>query len=100
LITDSKQKTFDNELLEVMLKYKNRNAYTPDSLLLPKHISNMNINVHERIKSIMVNMERSRWISPSLTKTEKSIIVNIPSFTLTHFKEGKPVLVSKVVVGK
>jgi murein L,D-transpeptidase YcbB/YkuD len=35
-----------------------------------------------------------------LTKTDKSIIVNIPSFTLTYFKEGKPVLVSKVVVGK
>jgi murein L,D-transpeptidase YcbB/YkuD len=27
-------------------------------------------------------------------------VVNIPSFTLTYFKEGKPVLVSKVVVGK
>jgi murein L,D-transpeptidase YcbB/YkuD len=27
-------------------------------------------------------------------------VVNIPSFTLTYFKEGKPVIVSKVVVGK
>jgi murein L,D-transpeptidase YcbB/YkuD len=31
---------------------------------------------------------------------EQSIVVNIPSFTLTYFKEGKPVLVSRVVVGK
>jgi murein L,D-transpeptidase YcbB/YkuD len=33
-------------------------------------------------------------------KTEQSIVVNIPSFTLTYFKEGKPVLSLKVVVGK
>ncbi|CAM2828574.1 L,D-transpeptidase family protein [Flavobacterium frigoris] len=97
---DSQKNIFDNELLEGLLKYKERNAFTTDSLLLPKHISSMNINVHARIKTIMVNMERSRWISPSLTQTQQSIVVNIPSFTLTYFKEGKPVLVSKVVVGK
>jgi murein L,D-transpeptidase YcbB/YkuD len=45
-------------------------------------------------------MERLGWISLGLTKKEQSIVVNIPSFTLTYFKEGKPVLVSKVVVGK
>jgi murein L,D-transpeptidase YcbB/YkuD len=59
LIIDSRQKTFDNELLEGVLKYKKRNGFTPDSLLL-QHIENMNITVHERIKTIMVNMERSR----------------------------------------
>jgi hypothetical protein len=44
--------------LEGVLKYKKRNGFT-DSLLLPQHIENMNITVHERIKTIMVNMERS-----------------------------------------
>lgn len=100
LKTDSQKQLFDTDLLEGILKYKIRNAFTPDSLLLPKHINNMNIPVNERIKTIMVNMERSRWISPSLTKSEQSIVVNIPSFTLTYFKKGEPVLVSKVVVGK
>jgi hypothetical protein len=28
----------------------------------------MNITVHERIKTIMVNMERSRWLSHDYTK--------------------------------
>jgi hypothetical protein len=51
LIIDSRQKTFDNELLEGVLKYKKRNGFTPDSLLLPQHIENMNITVHERIKT-------------------------------------------------
>jgi murein L,D-transpeptidase YcbB/YkuD len=68
LIIDSRQKTFDNELLEGVLKYKKRNGFTPDSLLLPQHIENMNITVHERIKTIMVNMERSRWLSHDYKK--------------------------------
>jgi murein L,D-transpeptidase YcbB/YkuD len=97
---NSKIKLFDSDFLDGLLKYKERNAFNTDSLLLPKHIENMNISIHERIKTIMVNMERSRWISPSLTTQEQSIVVNIPSFTLTYFKDGKPVLVSKVVVGK
>jgi murein L,D-transpeptidase YcbB/YkuD len=59
----------------------------------------MNITVHERIKTIMVNMERSRDAVTRL-KAKQSIVVNIPSFTLTYFKESKPVFVSRVVVGK
>jgi murein L,D-transpeptidase YcbB/YkuD len=51
--------------LEGVLKYKKRNGFT-DSL--PQHIENMNITVHERIKTIMVNMERSRWLSHDYTK--------------------------------
>jgi hypothetical protein len=48
-----------------VLKYKKRNGLP---VLLPQHIENMNITVHERIKTIMVNMERSRWLSHDYTK--------------------------------
>jgi murein L,D-transpeptidase YcbB/YkuD len=76
-------------------KIQETHATDLDSLLLPQHIENMNITVHERIKTIMV-MERSRWLSHDYTKAKQSIVVNIPSFTLTYFKESKPVLVSRV----
>ncbi|WP_367756674.1 murein L,D-transpeptidase [Flavobacterium sp. WC2430] len=100
LKTDSQKNVFDNELLTGILKYKERNAFTTDSVLLPKHIKEMNVTVSERIKTIMINMERCRWISPSLTQNNRYIIVNIPAFTLTFFKDGKIALLSKVVVGK
>jgi len=100
LKNDSKKNAYDNELLAGVLKYKKRNAFTADYELLPKHIKDMNVPVNERIKTLMVNMERCRWLSPSLTKNEQYIVVNIPSFTLTYFKDGKPALISKVVVGK
>ena len=56
LKTDSKSNLFDAELLSGVLKYKERNGFTSDSLLLPKHIKDMNVPVSERIKTIMVNM--------------------------------------------
>lgn len=100
LVTNSNQNLYDDELLTGVLKYKSHHGFTPDSLLLPKHIKNMNVPVSERIMSIMVNMERCRWVSPDLTKSETFVVVNIPSYTLTFFRAGKPELISKVVVGK
>jgi murein L,D-transpeptidase YcbB/YkuD len=50
------------------------------------------------LKNIMINMERCRWISNDITKS-KELMVNIPAYELT-FRDGKPELVSKVVVGK
>ncbi|WP_413999925.1 L,D-transpeptidase family protein [Flavobacterium sp. W1B] len=100
LNSDSGKKLFDDELLAGVLKYKKRNTFKTDSILLPKHLKDMNIPVNERIKTIMANMERCRWIPPSLTQKKQYITVNIPSFTLTYFIDSKPELVSKVVVGK
>lgn len=100
LKNDSKNNEYDDELLAGVLKYKERNTFSADSELLSKHIKDMNVPVQERIKTLMVNMERCRWLSPSLTQNEQYIVVNIPSFMLTYFKDGKPALTSKVVVGK
>ncbi len=97
--TDSKSAVYDESLQEAVLKYKKRNGFSADKIILPKHIAEMNVPISDRIKTIMVNMERCRWISTDLTKAKEFIVVNIPSYRLTYFKEGKAALVSNVVVG-
>ena len=99
IATDSESKEYDESLQEAILKYKKRNGFSEDKIILPKHISEMNVPISDRIKTIMVNMERCRWISTDLTKSKEFIVVNIPSYRLTYFKEGKAALVSNVVVG-
>jgi murein L,D-transpeptidase YcbB/YkuD len=96
---DSKSAVYDESLQEAVLRYKRRNGFTEDKVILPKHIGEMNVPISDRIKTIMVNMERCRWISTDLTKAKELIVVNIPSYRLTYFKEGKAALVSNVVVG-
>jgi murein L,D-transpeptidase YcbB/YkuD len=99
IASDSKSNVYDVSLQEAVLKYKRRNGFTEDKVILPKHINEMNVLICDRIKTIMVNMERCRWISTDLTKAKEFIVVNIPSYRLTYFKEGKAALVSNVVVG-
>jgi murein L,D-transpeptidase YcbB/YkuD len=40
----------------------------------------MNIPVGKRIKTIIVNMERCRWISNDITKSKELIAINIPAY--------------------
>ena len=60
----------------------------------------MNQPIGERIKQIIVNMERCRWISPEIVNAKEYILVNIPSYNLTFIRDGKVALKSPVVVGK
>lgn len=96
---DSGSNVYDESLQQAILKYKKRNGFSEDKIILPKHIAEMNISISDRIKTIMVNMERCRWISTDLTKAKEFIVVNIPSYRLSYFKDGKVVLTSNVVVG-
>ncbi|MFV8368085.1 L,D-transpeptidase family protein [Flavobacterium sp. LB2R40] len=100
LSRDSKSARYDDELATGILKYKKRSGNTINKTILPEHINYMNVSVADRIKTIMVNMERCRWISNDITKSKELIVVNIPAYELTFFRNGKPELRSKVVVGK
>ncbi len=96
---DSGKKLYGFALQQAVLKYKKRNGFTLDKTILPKHINEMNVPVSNRIKTIIVNMERCRWISTDITKAKEFIVVNIPSYQLTYFKDRNVALVSNVVVG-
>ena len=96
---DSGRQLYGFALQQAVLKYKKRTGYTLDKNILPKHINEMNVPVSERIKTIIVNMERCRWIPTDLVEAKEYILVNIPSFRLNYFKAGKVALTSNVVVG-
>lgn len=96
---DSGRQLYGFALQQAVLKFKKRTGYTLDKIILPKHIDEMNVPVSERIKTIIVNMERCRWISPDIAKAKEFIVVNIPSYRLNYYKEGKVALTSNVVVG-
>ena len=91
---------YDDELVEVIKKYQLRHGKNQQSAITPSLINEMNVPVEERIKKIVVNMERCRWISPEITKAQELIFVNIPSYMLYFNRNGERVLESPVVVGK
>ena len=100
LTTDSKSAIYDDSLIPAVLKYKNRTGSLKNNHITKKTIASLNVPIVERIKTIMINMERCRWVTADIAVTKELIVVNIPSYELTYFKAGEIVLVSKVVVGK
>ncbi len=100
LKNDSGSAVYDDELAEGLIHYKKRIGAGEDKIVTPDLVKALNIPIADRIRTIMVNMERCRWISTDIAKADEYIVINIPSYKLTYYKEGKPALYSDVVVGK
>jgi L,D-transpeptidase YcbB len=96
---DSKKPIYDYELMAGILNYKFRNGITPNYTIAPEHIRVMNTPINKLIQTLLVNMERCRWIPPVLERDKKYIMINIPSFHLFYIKDGKIALESKIFVG-
>lgn len=99
LATDSKSNFYDQELMDGVMKYKLRHALSPNYILSKEHIDQMNEPISDRIKTIMLNMERCRWIPPSLEDQSEYVMVNIPSFMLYFVRDKNFDIVSKVFIG-
>ena len=90
---------YDVELMTAVKKYLARNGFKPTTTITQAHIKQMNQPIGDRIRQIVVNMERCRWISPDLISARELVVVNIPSYKLNFYRMGKSVLESPVVVG-
>jgi murein L,D-transpeptidase YcbB/YkuD len=58
----------------------------------------LNVPVSKRIRQIELNLERWRWLPDDFGS--RHILVNIPSYKMQVFEDGKVVLESKAVVGR
>ncbi len=100
LDNDNGSTKYDDDLVEAVKLWQKNHSVTTDGIVGPVVLQDLNVPVELRIKTILVNMERCRWISPDLVKNEEYIMVNIPSFKMQYVDNGKTALESKVVVGK
>jgi murein L,D-transpeptidase YcbB/YkuD len=85
--------------LEVAIKsYQERNGFEPDGIITDSIIAVMNVPVNERIKQILVNMNRMAWLPPQIK--DNFVSVNIPSFMLEVYEGDSIPVQMEVVVGK
>lgn len=69
-----------------------------DGVVGPRTIKEWNVPVEQRIKQLLVNMERMRWMPAHEQGTR--LVANIPEFRLHVLKGDKQVFDMKIVVGK
>jgi len=95
---DTLSRSYDNELVAAVKQFQNRNGLQADGLLNKATIMAMNVPLKIRIKQILVNMERSRWLPVSLNSDY--LAVNIPEFKLHVYHADSLLWSCNVVVGQ
>lgn len=96
-VVESSQ-AFTDTLDNAIKNFQQRMGYKADGIITATILKDLNVPVSERLKQILINMNRMRWMPQE--PEGKLIIVNIPEFVL-HFMDGKnKIFDMDVVVGK
>lgn len=98
LKSDPDNNVFNKEVVEAVRRFQQRHGLTVDGLLGPVTLKELNVPVEARIKQILINLERRRWMPRGLGKDY--VYVNIPDYMLTAFLDGKEGMRMRVIVGK
>ena len=89
---------FDNPLSNGIKAFQRRTGIAEDGLITPAVIIEMNYPIEKRIETIIVNMERCRWVPVTIQKNY--LFVNIPAYKLYVFENDSMAFNMNVVVGK
>ena len=95
---DTLNNHYDDELVKAVKQFQNRNGLQANGLLDKATTTAMNVSPKIRIKQILVNMERSRWLPVGLNSDY--LAVNIPEFQLHVYHADSLLWSCKVVVGQ
>jgi murein L,D-transpeptidase YcbB/YkuD len=88
-----------NDTLETAVKnFQLSHGFTDDGIITAALIKEMNVPAVDRLKQILVNMDRMRWLANE--PKGNLIVVNIPEFELHVYEGNKKVFDMDVVVGK
>lgn len=98
LPNDTNSPLFDDGLEKAVKQFQLRHGRHPDGVAGTNTLNEMNLPIQERIRQILVNMERCRWIP--LDMRGDYLLVNIPAFSLNVFEHDSAIRTMRVVVGK
>ena len=94
---DDTSHVFDTALVRAVKSYQHRMGLEADGVIGAKAMEEINTPITQRIKQILINLERVRWM-PAETDSNY-IMVNIPEYRLHVFDSGKKQFDMKVIVG-
>jgi len=88
---------YDRALAAAVAQFQREHGISVDSALGKETVKALNVPATFRVGQIAANMERYRWMPRSLG--DRYVFVNVPSFRLDAYDNGKPVMTMKVIVG-
>jgi L,D-transpeptidase YcbB len=98
LEVDNGSPVFDQSLTMAVKNFQYRYGMKEDGVIRPAVILEMNKPLSYRIRQILVNMERTRWMGSD--PKGDHLVVNIPQFQLMVYAHDSLSWTCRVVVGK
>lgn len=89
--------TYDAKMQSAVQQFQLAHGLTADGVAGASTIGEINKDVESRLKSIIVAMERERWVNQ--VRGKRHILVNIPDFTAKVIDNGKVTFSTRTVVG-
>ncbi len=89
---------YDEGLEIAVRQFQTEHGLDSDGVVGKQSIFAMNVSAEERVRQIIVNLERWRWLPEDLG--DRHILVNVASFELRRVEYGSLQEVIRVVVGK
>lgn len=89
---------FTDQLANAVANFQHRMGLVENGKLNKQTITELNKPVEFRIKQMMLNLERLRWVPVEIEK--EFLLVNIPEYRLHIIENNKVVWATNVVVGK
>ena len=96
--SESDSTKYDAALQAAIKQFQKRHGLNPEGVIGTTTQKFLAVPVEARIRQIIVNLERMRWMPSDLGA--KHVLVNVPGYTLYGFDNGKQTLTMRVIVGK
>ncbi|MGR3759406.1 L,D-transpeptidase family protein [Roseobacteraceae bacterium NS-SX3] len=97
-LTRSAAPGYDAALETAVRQFQADHGLAEDGVAGPGTLAELNKPVAERLKSVIVAMERERWLTPE--RGERHILVNQTDFTAKIIDRGEVTFVTRSVIGK
>ena len=88
---------YDTATLAAVRSFQQRMGLDVDGVIGPRFMEELNIPLTTRIRQLLVNLERVRWLPPE--RDSVYILVNIPEYRLDVYKNGAYLFGMNVIVG-
>lgn len=95
----SASQTYDRFIQAAVQRFQIDHGLTPDGVAGQSTIDELNVSAEDRLKSVIVAMERLRWMRGT-PRGDVHIWVNQPDFTARIVDHGKVIFQTRAVIGK
>lgn len=90
--------SYDLTIQRAVMEFQANHGLLADGLANVATLEQVNIPAEERLKSVIVAMERERWLD--IDRSSRHIWVNLPDFHARIYEAGRAIFETRVVIGK